>query len=155
MAKRKKQRREEESDESNISIIITGIVFMLLAFLGTGPYGLIGGLVKKFAVFMFGSWWILFLGAILALGIYMVAKRENAKYFTPRLIGIYAIIITVLVFSHVSYIKVNQLEIKNILSSSFENIKLSFQNEAIISNTGGGFIGCLISIALVYFFAVE
>ena len=155
MAKRKKQRREEEGDESNISIIITGIVFMLLAFLGTGPYGLIGGLVKKFAVFMFGSWWILFLGAILALGIYMVAKRENAKYFTPRLIGIYAIIITVLVFSHVSYIKVNQLEIKNILSSSFENIKLAFQNEAIISNTGGGFIGCLISIALVYFFAVE
>lgn len=155
MAKRKKQRREEESDGSNIGIIITGIIFMLLAFLGTGPYGLIGGLVKKFAVFMFGSWWILFLGAILALGIYMVAKRENAKYFTPRLIGIYAIIITVLVFSHVSYIKVNQLEIKNILSSSFENIKLAFQNEAIISNTGGGFIGCLISIALVYFFAVE
>ena len=71
MAKRKKQRREE-SDESNISIIITGIVFMLLAFLGTGPYGLIGGLVKKFAVFMFGSWWILFLGAILVLGIYNI-----------------------------------------------------------------------------------
>jgi S-DNA-T family DNA segregation ATPase FtsK/SpoIIIE len=154
MAKKKKQ-RNEESDNSNISTIVTGIAFMLLAFLGTGPYGLIGEIIKKFAVFMFGSWWILFLGFCLVIGLYMVAKRENAKYFTPRLIGIYAIIITILVFSHVSYIKVNQLEVKNILSSSFDNIKLAFGNEALISNTGGGIIGSLISIALVYFFAVE
>ena len=154
MAKRKKQRKEE-SESSNIGIIVTGIAFMLFAFLGTGPYGLIGEIVKKFAIFMFGSWWILFLGFCLVLGLYMVAKRENAKYFTPRLIGIYAIIITILVFSHVSYIKVNQLEVKNILSSSFDNIKLAFANEALISNTGGGIIGSLFSVMFVYFFAVE
>ena len=59
MAKRKKQRKEE-SESSNIGIIVTGIAFMLFAFLGTGPYGLIGEIVKKFAIFMFGSWWILF-----------------------------------------------------------------------------------------------
>ena len=154
MAKKKKQSRDE-SESSSVGIIVTGIAFMLLAFLGTGPYGLIGGIVKKFAVFMFGSWWILFLGFCLVLGFYMVAKRENAKYFTPRLIGIYAIIITILIFSHVSYIKVNQLDVKNILSSSLENIKLALSNDSLISNTGGGIIGSLISVALVYFFAVE
>ena len=95
MAKRKKQNKDE-SENSGVSIIVTGIAFMLFAFLGTGPYGLIGKLIKKFAVFMFGSWWILFLGFCLVLGLYMVAKRQNAKYFTPRLIGIYAIIITIL-----------------------------------------------------------
>ena len=154
MAKKKKQSRDE-SESSSVGIIVTGIAFMLLAFLGTGPYGLIGGIVKKFAVFMFGSWWILFLGFCLVLGIYMVAKRENAKYFTPRLVGIYAIIITILIFSHVSYIKVNQLDVKNILSSSLENLKLALTNDSLISNTGGGIIGSLICVALVYFFAVE
>lgn len=154
MAKRKKQNKDE-SENSGVSIIVTGIAFMLFAFLGTGPYGLIGKLIKKFAVFMFGSWWILFLGFCLVLGLYMVAKRQNAKYFTPRLIGIYAIIITILVFSHVSYIKLNQLEVKNILSSTFDNIKLAFANESMISNTGGGVIGCLFSIIFVYFFDVE
>ena len=52
---------------------------------------------------------------IINVRLHSLVNGENAKYFTPRLIGIYAIIITVLVFSHVSYIKVNQLEIKNIL----------------------------------------
>ena len=154
MAKKKKQ-RSEEKEGFQFTNEIVGLVLILASILGFGNFGLVWTIVKKFSIFMFGSWYAIFLALILTLGIYLIIKRGKPGYFTARLLGVYSLVIAILVFSHVSYINTNQLEIKNILSSTFDNIQASFANFDLISNTGGGIIGCLISIAFVYFFAIE
>ena len=151
MAKRKKQRSEEKKGFQFTNEIL-GIVLILLAILGFGNFGLVGSLVKKFTIFMFGSWYVLLLGLFLLIGFFSLVKREKPNYFTARLVGLYSIIIALLVFSHVNYISTNQLITKEILSKTFDNILASFSNYEIINNTGGGLIGCLISILFVLCF---
>ena len=154
MAKKKKQ-RSEEKEGFQFTNEIVGLILMLLSVLGFGNFGLVGSIVKKFAIFMFGSWYAIFLGLILALGLFLLVKRGKPSYFSARMVGIYSLVIAILVFSHVNYINENALQIKDILSKTFDNIQSSYANFDLISNTGGGIIGCLISIAFVYFFAVE
>ena len=154
MAKKKKQ-RSEEKEGFQFTNEIVGLILMLLSVLGFGNFGLVGSIVKKFAIFMFGSWYAIFLGLTLALGLFLLVKRGKPSYFSARMVGIYSLVIAILVFSHVNYINENELQIKDILSKTFDNIQSSYANFDLISNTGGGIIGCLISIAFVYFFAVE
>ena len=154
MAKKKKQ-RSEEKEGFQFTNEIVGLILMLLSVLGFGNFGLVGSIVKKFAIFMFGSWYAIFLGLTLALGLFLLVKRGKPSYFSARMVGIYSLVIAILVFSHVNYINENSLQIKDILSKTFDNIQSSYANFDLISNTGGGIIGCLISIAFVYFFAVE
>lgn len=154
MAKKKKQRSEEKKGFQFTNEVV-GIILILLAILGFGNFGLVGSLVKKFAIFMFGSWYVLLLGLFLLIGVFSIVKREKPNYFTARLVGLYSIMIALLVFSHVNYISTNQLVTKDILSTTFDNILASFSNYEIINNTGGGLIGCIISIMFVFCFAVE
>ena len=154
MAKKKKQ-RSEEKEGFQFTNEIVGLILMLLSVLGFGNFGLVGSIVKKFAIFMFGSWYAIFLGLTLALGLFLLVKRGKPSYFSARMVGIYSLVIALLVFSHVNYISENSLQIKDILSKTFDNIQASYANFDLVSNAGGGIIGCLISIAFVYFFAVE
>ena len=154
MAKKKKQ-QSEEKEGFQFTNEIVGLVLILLSILGIGNFGLVGSIAKKFAIFMFGSPYYMFLGLTLALGLYLIVKREKPRYFSSRMIGIYSVVIAILVFSHVRYISANALQIKDILSRTMDNIQSSFANYDLISNTGGGIIGCLISMAFVYLFAIE
>ena len=154
MAKKKKQ-QNDENEGFQFKNEIIGIVLILAGILGFGNFGLVGSIVRKFAIFMFGSWYAIFLGLILALGVFQVVKRGKPSLFTARLIGVYSLVIAILVFSHVNYIKTNNLEISNIIRVTFDNIQAAFANDAMISNVGGGIIGCLISMAFVALFAVE
>lgn len=154
MAKKKKQ-QNDENEGFQFKNEIIGIVLILAGILGFGNFGLVGSIIRKFAVFMFGAWYAIFLGLMLALGVFQVVKRGKPSLFTARLIGVYSLVIAILVFSHVNYINSNNLEISNILRVTFDNIQAAFANDAMISNVGGGIIGCLISMAFVALFAVE
>ena len=154
MAKKKKQRSEEKEGFQFTNELI-GLILILLSVLGFGNFGLVGSIIKKFAIFMFGSWYAIFLGLTLALGLFLIIKRGKPSYFTARMIGIYSLVIAILVFSHVNYINANDLQTKDILSKTFDNIQSSYANFDLISNAGGGIIGCLISIAFVVCFDVE
>ena len=73
LAKRKKRKETKKSFQYGNEII--GLLLILLSLTGLGSFGVVGELIKKFAIFMFGSWSILFLGLTLCLGICMIAKR--------------------------------------------------------------------------------
>ena len=152
MAKRKKQKETKKGFAYTNELI--GLVLILLSITGIGTFGIVGSLMKKFAIFMFGSWSILFLGLICLLGIYMIAKRGKVNYFTGRMIGVYALIIALLLFSHINYIKGNDISGKEILKITMDNIVTSFETKSEI-NTGGGMVGALVSWGFVSLFDIE
>ena len=74
---------------------------------------------------------------------------------TPRMIGLYSIILAILLFSHIKYISTNDLEASAILRTTLDNIVLAFKDSNAIANTGGGMIGGFFAWAFVSMFDVE
>ena len=154
MAKKKKQNTDETKGFKFANELI-GLILILFSVTGLGSFGIVGGIIKKFAVFMFGSWFFLFLILLTGIGVYIIAKRGKPDYFTARLIGIYSLIAVILLLSHVKFINTHELVAKDIINSTYQNIQVSFDTEAEVKNTGGGIIGSLISFVLVSLFDVE
>ena len=102
MAKRK--RRSSKKESFQYSVELTGLLLILIGIIGVG-FGPVGTLIKKFAMFLLGNWWVLILMLVLFLGAYMLFKRKMPNFFTARLVGVYILIIVLLVWSHVPFIK--------------------------------------------------
>ena len=153
MAKRKKTKESKKGFQYSNELV--GLALILLSLTGLGAFGIVGEIVKKFAVFMFGSWFFVFLGFNLFVGIYMIAKRGKVNYLTGRLIGVYTIILVVLLFSHINYVSGNELQGKEILKTTLDNITTSFDVPSEIDNTGGGMVGACFSWIFVSLFDIE
>ncbi len=154
MAKRKKSKTESSKKGFQYGNELIGLLLILLAVTGLGSFGVVGSLIKKFAIFMFGSWPILFLALILILGVSMIAKRGKVNYLSGRLIGVYCLIIALLLFSHINYISENSLHGKEILTTTMQNIDVAFDTNNEV-NTGGGMIGAVLSFFFQSLFDTE
>ena len=159
MAKKKKQSSDSKK-RFRYTKELEGLILILLSIVGLGSFGLVGGLVKKFSIFLFGTWYILVLVVSLCLGVYLIAKRSKPDYFTGRLVGIYAIILALLLFAHLNYIKENgtngnPIVGKQIFTTTYDNIMAAFDAPSEIRNTGGGIIGAGISWVFVSLIGIE
>ena len=151
MAKKKK-RKEENSN--GFSVELTGLILILIGIIGLG-FGFVGSLLKKFAIFLAGTWWIIILIFLIWLGIYMLYKRKMPKFTNKRLIGIYIILIVLLIASHYKFLDYSS---KEIIPKTYEYITERIdtipKDNAIASNgttsivVGGGMIGALGSAGL-------
>lgn len=148
MAKKKKS-KSSQKESFQFSVELTGLLLILIGIIGVG-FGPVGTLIKKFAMFLLGNWWVLVLMLVLFLGACMLFKRKMPNFFTPRLVGVYILIIVLLVWSHVPFIKecAKPSEImKTTVNNYMERMQTIVSNSQIGStgNTsisiGGGIIG--------------
>ena len=153
MAKKKKS--SESKKKFRYTNELTGLALILLSITGLGAFGTVGSLVKKFAIFLFGTWYFVLLILGLCYGVYLLAKRNKPDFFSARLVGIYAIILSLLLFSHINYIRDTNVKGKEIFTTTFDNISASYNTDTEIRNTGGGMIGAATSWAFVSLFDVE
>ena len=154
MAKKKKSK---ESNSIGYSVELIGLILILIGIIGFG-FGFIGSLIKKFAMFLAGTWWMLVLIFLIVLGIYMLYKRKMPKFTTQKLIGIYIFIIILLVASHFEFLN-QESSPQDIISATYNNFMeristIGANNALDTSGTtsiviGGGFIGAIF-IALLY-----
>ena len=154
MAKKKKTK---ESNNSSYSVELTGLILILIGIIGFG-FGFIGSLLKMFAIFLAGTWWIIILISLIVLGVYMLYKRKMPKFNSSTLIGLYIFFIILLVASHFEFLSITQNP-KEIIMETYNNFmeRISSINASNALNTsgvttvviGGGFIGALFT-ALLY-----
>ena len=149
--RRRKQQTEEKSGFAYTSEVI-GLIMILLSAVGLASSGIVGGWIKNFSVFMFGSWYFLFLIFTLGLGVFMIIKRGKPNYFTARLIGIYCLIIAILVLSHTKMVVDNSVNVKELLNVSMNYIKSAFKDATLVKTTGGGMVGALFTWAAMSLF---
>lgn len=153
MAKKKKKK---DSNSNGYSVELTGLILILIGIIGFG-FGIVGNLLKQFAMFLAGIWWFIILSILIILGIYMLYKRKMPKFSDQKLIGIYIFIIILLVASHFEFI--NQTNsAKDIIVETYNNfmerISTMNANNSLHSTgistviIGGGFIGALFASAL-------
>lgn len=155
MAKKKKSK--ESSATSSYSVELIGLILILIGIIGFG-FGFVGSLIKKFAMFLAGSWWIVVLLFTIILGIYMLYKRKMPKFTSGKLIGLYLIFIIILVASHFEFLNLADSP-GDIFSETYDNFmerisSITANNALETSGTtsvviGGGFIGATF-ITLLY-----
>lgn len=153
----KKKKSKESNNSIGYSVELIGLILILIGIIGFG-FGFIGSLIKKFAMFLAGTWWMIILIALIILGIYMLYKRKMPKFTNQKLIGIYIFIIILLVASHFEFLN-QETSAKDILSATYNNFmerisSISATNALETNGTtsvviGGGFIGALF-ISLLY-----
>ncbi len=162
MAKKKKT-KDSENKKFGYSVELTGLVLMLIGIIGFG-FGPVGSLIKKFCMFLVGTWWIFLLIGLIILSLQMLIKRKLPKFFSGRLIGFYIIMIAILVASHLGFLE-NCTNAKDILQTTVDNYMdriatISSATALFTSGTttieiGGGIIGCLFGIAFFSLFAMQ
>ena len=162
MAKKKK-RKEDKKSSSNFKVEIVGILLVLASIIGFVPYnGFVGNLIKAFAIFLFGAWYWIFLVSIFFIGGYMIIKRESVKFFSIKLIGLYMMILSILIFAHSTYIDkqfedksnlVTNLNEMEVIKETIDNFMASI-NE-IKEPVGGGIIGASVSVLFFNLFGTQ
>ena len=80
MAKKKKQKIEENTGFKYKKECM-GIIVLVLSILGLGNKGIVGGVIKKFAIFLFGNWWAAFLilSNIALIEVFIISILSNPK----------------------------------------------------------------------------
>ena len=151
MAKRKK--RKEVKKSKDYVVELKGILLLLICIIGCCPFGVVADIIKGFASFLVGVWWAEALIIVGICGIYMIVKRKKPEFFTPKLVGLYIIIIAICILSHVGYIKnlnsdtidVNHFKLVDngveVVQATVSNM-LDFVNNGV-KLSGGGVIGAV------------
>lgn len=152
MRKRKK-RKNEKTSSFKYSVELTGLFLILIGIIGFG-FGPVGSLLKKFSIFLVGTWWMFLLIGLLILGSYMLYKRKLPKFFSGKLIGLYVIFIVILVASHFGFIE-HASEGKQIFKATMDNYmeRIStingktalFTSGSTSIEVGGGIVGATFS----------
>lgn len=153
MAKKKTSKTATKKNDS-IAAEVWGVLLILIAIMGFGGFGPVGQIIRGFAIFLMGTWYTIALLSSFAVGCYLVVKRKFPAFFTVRLVGIYLVILTVLVYSHMSYALEANLQGNAILQSTIDNyMAAGFLNYT--ANSGGGIIGGIFTILLTSAFAFD
>ena len=97
-------------------------------------------------MFLMGSFDFIVLSFLLIFGSYMLVKRENPKYFSSRMIGIYIFLIGLLSLAHLNYINESAGFFETMKSTIDEVIKCI---NTKVSFAGGGVIGAFFIFYLV------
>ena len=153
MAKKKK-RKNEKKEQNKYSFELIGILLIIIAIIGIIPNtGVVGNFISNFAAFLVGTWYNVLLIIVMIVGIYMIIKREKPDFWNSKLVGLYIFIVSILVLSHLEYIKTGKLEGFEIVTETINN----FMSSASISKTsiGGGVIGAIFSSLFLYLFALK
>ena len=152
MAKKKK-RKEADKSSFKYSSELTGLAIVLIAIIGLGGYGIIGEIIRGFGIFLVGAWYQLLLVSLFLIGGYMTIKREMPDFFNIKMIGLYLIFLSVLLWSHLNYVLELDVNGIDIFSETLDNFMISLK--AISSIDGGGIIGATFSWLFVKLLSVE
>lgn len=152
MAKKKK-RKEPEKKDTGYQIELIGVILIVVAIIGCIPgTGLVGNFTRNFAMFLVGPWYGILLLAVIAVGIYMIVKRDKPDFFTSKLIGLYIFIIGILLLSHINYLEDTDLKGWDIVTETINSFMASSKN---LSNVGGGILGAFFSFVFVSLFEIK
>ena len=149
----KKKKRKETKKDTGYLIELKGMLLILIAIIGICKFGIVGAFIGHFAAFFVGVAYNILLAVLFIVGIYMIVKRDYPNFFSSKLIGIYAIVISILVFCHIDYIKQLDTSGTEIFKETIDNLMTFANNTGQIQ--GGGMIGAFFAWANVSLFTID
>lgn len=149
----KKKKRKESKKDVSYFIELKGMLLILASIIGICKFGIVGNFIESFSAFFVGVAYNILLVVLFIVGIYMIVKREYPNFFVSKLIGLYAIIISLLIFCHLDYIKQLNVDGTQIFTETVDNLMAFAHGTAQVQ--GGGMIGALFSWLNVTLFTID
>lgn len=149
----KKKKRKETKKDTSYLIELKGMLLILISIIGICKFGIVGAFIGHFAAFFVGVAFNILLAVLFIVGLYMIVKRDYPNFFSSKLIGIYAIVISLLVFCHIDYIKQLDTSGTEIFKETIDNLMAFANGTGQIQ--GGGMIGAFFSWANVSLFTID
>ena len=149
----KKKKRKETKKDTSYLIELKGMLLILISIIGICKFGIVGAFIGHFAAFFVGVAFNILLAVLFIVGLYMIVKRDYPNFFSSKLIGIYAIVISLLVFCHIDYIKQLDTSGTEIFKETIDNLMTFANGTGQIQ--GGGMIGALFAWANVSLFTID
>ncbi|RIW29297.1 DNA translocase FtsK [Bacillus salacetis] len=157
MAKRKRRSRKKSTTiKHTIKYELFGMLLIALSLIAIIQLGAVGKAFVLFFRFFLGEWYMLaFIGMLLIAG-YMMVKREMPAFFSRRLSGIYIILISTLLLSHVKLFELlsndGAFQNPSVIANTWELYWMEVRGEASTSDLGGGMIGSILYAVAFFLF---
>ena len=157
----KKKRKKVVKEKYQFSGQLWGIVLILIAVLGIGISGIVGRFIASFGLFVAGSVYMVFLAAILLIGIYFLFTKKSPDFFSTKLIGVYIFCLGILTLMHKDFVIQNNGNVALIFKETINQLVLGFNgimNNGLLEDwfsVGGGIIGGAFSCLFVKLFSYK
>lgn len=152
--KRRRKTRRNSNMKSTIRYELIGLLLVALAAISMANLGAVGRSVVMFFRFFTGEWYMICLIALVVLGGYFIWKRDVPFFFHQRLIGIYLVISSMLLLSHVTLFQLllndGKFEDPSVIRNTWELFWMEVKGESSTTDLGGGIIGAIM-FSLFYF----
>ncbi|GAE34664.1 FtsK/SpoIIIE family DNA translocase [Halalkalibacter akibai] len=156
MARRKKKRKTEWKSQLTYELI--GLGLLVIAVVTFARLGSVGETFVRLFRFFLGEWFIVLAIGLLVISLYIMIKRQNPKLWSRRISGLYVIILSFVLFSHVGLF--HQLSGKegfqdqSVIRNTWHLFWMEMRGETPPSDLGGGMIGS-IAFAISHFLFAE
>ncbi|MGM0750488.1 MAG: DNA translocase FtsK [Bacillota bacterium] len=157
MAKRKRRKKRSSTSSTlkqTIKYEITGMILAALSLISIIELGAVGKALVYFYRFFLGEWYMVALLWMLYVAGYLMIKRDIPMLFSRRLIGIYIIIASFLLLSHVKLFDLlsnnGSFDNPSVIMNTWDLYWMDIGGETSTSDLGGGMIGSVL-FAVSYF----
>ncbi|RWZ60435.1 DNA translocase FtsK [Halobacillus fulvus] len=158
MAKKRKSKKKSSQMKSQVKFELIGLFFLFVAVFGSGASaisdGAIPGGLERIFQFFLGVWYFLASLFFLSLGLFLMIKRKWPAFLHKRLIGVYIIMISLLLFTHLETLS-DELAAGSgsILGMTWDRLTDMMRGEASFYSIGGGLVGALLLTVTYYLFS--
>ncbi|PLR77694.1 cell division protein FtsK [Bacillus sp. V3-13] len=157
MAKRKRrQSRKKDHLKRTLKFELAALIMITLAAISLAKLGAVGKGIVLFFRFFMGEWYILSLIGLIIFGGYLMCKREFPFLFYRRLVGIYIIIGSLLLLSHVTLFELmssgGSFTNPSVISNTWDLFRMEINGQTSTTDLGGGMIGAVLFALFYYLF---
>ncbi|MGF7533139.1 DNA translocase SpoIIIE [Bacillus mexicanus] len=157
MAKKKRKSRKKQAKQLNIKYELNGLLCIAISIIAILQLGVVGQTFIYLFRFFAGEWFILCLLGLLVLGVSLFWKKKTPSLLTRRKAGMYCIIASILLLSHVQLFKnlthKGSIESASVIRNTWELFLMDMNGSSASPDLGGGMIGALLFAASHFLFA--
>ncbi|MFC0558546.1 FtsK/SpoIIIE family DNA translocase [Halalkalibacter alkalisediminis] len=156
MARRKKKRKTEWKSQLTYELI--GLGLLVIAVVTFARIGTVGETIVRLFRFFLGEWFIVLAIGLLVVSLYIMIKRQNPKLWSRRISGLYVLILSFVLFSHVGLF--HQLSGRegfsdqSVIRNTWRLFWMEMRGETPPADLGGGMVGS-IAFAVSHFLFAE
>ncbi|MFF2287175.1 DNA translocase FtsK [Peribacillus butanolivorans] len=155
----KKKRRKKKSTEKlkiTLKYELIGLTLIGLAVIAIAKLGAVGKGTVFLIRFFMGEWYILFLLGAIAAGFYLMIKREVPYLMKRQFIGMYFLVASMLLLSHVTLFNMladgGPFTKPSVISNTWELFWMEVTGKTSTKDLGGGMIGAILFAASYFLF---
>ena len=160
MAKNKRRtsrgKKTTEKFKITLKFELIGLIILGLSVIAMAKLGAVGRSIVSLVRFFMGEWYILCLIGLMLLGFYLIIKRTLPNFFDRHLIGLYFIIASILLLSHVTLFSLlaegGPFVRPSVILNTWEMFWMEVTEKTSTKDLGGGMIGAILFATSYYLF---